>query len=168
MIDQHAAHERLKYEEIKKELEEKAVSAQDLLIPVSIKLTPTEYDVFSQNIEFLNELGFEAEDFGENTIVIRTAPAYVDYDDIEQLLVELISQISDNKKNPVSQKKEYATYTIACKAAVKANKEFDIKELEALVKNVFALGSVNTCPHGRPITISMTKKELEKEFKRIV
>ena len=168
LIDQHAAHERLKYEEIKKELEHKKVLAQDLLIPVSVKLAPTEYEVFSENKEFLNELGFEAEDFGENTIVVRTAPSYVEYDDIEQLLVELISQISENKQKPMAQKTEYAIYTIACKAAIKANHIFDRKELENLCERVFALGSINTCPHGRPITVSMTKKELEKEFKRIV
>lgn len=168
LIDQHAAHERLKYEEIKKELEEKKISAQDLLIPVSVKLSPVEYEIFSENIDFLNELGFETENFGQNTVAVRTAPSYVDYEDVEQLLIELLGQIAEHKRKPFSQKAEYALYTIACKAAVKANHEFDIKELENLAKRVFALGSVNTCPHGRPITVSMTKKELEKEFKRIV
>ena len=168
LIDQHAAHERLKYEEIKKELEEKNVSAQDLLIPVSGRLPAVEYEIFSQNEEFFNDLGFEAEDFGENTIVIRTAPTYIEYEDVEQLLIELIQEISENKQKPIAQKTEYAIYTIACKAAVKANHIYDIKELENLAERVFALGSVNTCPHGRPITISMTKKEIEKEFKRIV
>ena len=168
LIDQHAAHERIKYEEIKKELDEKKVSAQDLLIPITVKLSPVEYEIFAENKNFLSELGFETDNFGENTIVVRTAPAYVEYEDVEQLLIELLGQITDNKKGPVSQKAEYAVYTIACKAAVKANHLFDIKELEHLAGKVFELGSVNTCPHGRPITISMTKKELEKEFKRIV
>lgn len=168
LIDQHAAHERIKYEEIKKELDEKRIAAQDLLIPVTVKLSPSEYDLFEQNADFLQELGFELENFGENTVVVRTAPAYVDYEEVEALLIEILGQIEDNKKRPVSQKAEYAVYTIACKAAIKANQSCDIKELEHLAARVFELGSVNTCPHGRPITVSMTKKELEKEFKRIV
>ena len=168
IIDQHAAHERLKFEEIKEELDKKAVSAQDLLVPVTVNLSPIEYTLFIENAEFLEELGFEGDDFGTNSIIIRTAPAYVDYDDIQELLIELLEQIGKNRGKPVSQKAEYAVYTIACKAAVKANHRLDEKELEALVKKVFTLGSVNTCPHGRPITVSMTKKELEKEFKRIL
>lgn len=168
IIDQHAAHERIKYEEIKKELEAKAVAAQDLLIPLSVKLSSNEYAVYSDNLEFLNELGFEADEFGENTIVIRTAPAYVEYDDIEQVFDEIMEQISRNKNKPMAEKAEYAVYTIACKAAIKANHKLDMKELEALAEKVFALGSIKTCPHGRPITVSMSKKELEKEFKRIV
>jgi len=168
IIDQHAAHERLKFEEIKKELENKAVSAQDLLIPATVNLTSVEYSTFFENEEFLNELGFEAEDFGGNSVVVRTAPSYVDYEDIPRLLVELIEQIAENKNKPASKKAEYAVYTIACKAAIKANHNMTQKELETLVEDVFKISPINTCPHGRPITTSMTKKEMEKEFKRIL
>ncbi len=167
-IDQHAAHERIKYEELKKELEEKKMSAQDLLIPVTCKISPTEKIVFEENQEFFNELGFEAESFGEDTVIIRTAPSYVDYEDVCELLIELIDNIQGDKEKNILKKAEYAVYTIACKAAIKANHRLDEKELEALVEKVFELDKINTCPHGRPITISMTKKELEKEFKRIL
>ena len=168
IIDQHAAHERLKFEELKKELAGKAVSAQDLLIPVNVDLTPIEYAVFSENEEFLETLGFEADDFGGNSLVVRTAPTYVDYDDVEQLLVEVIDQISQNKSKPMAEKAEYALYTIACKAAIKANHAMKTEELEALVTKIFEIEPINTCPHGRPIIISMSKKEIEKEFKRIL
>ena len=73
-----------------------------------------------------------------------------------------------NKKELISEKMERALYTIACKAAVKANHKFDNKQLEVLLNEVLDLGNINTCPHGRPIIITMTKKELEKEFKRIL
>ena len=168
IIDQHAAHERIKYEELLTELKNKRVAAQDLMIPVTVNLTPLEYDIYSQNKDLLENIGFEADDFGDNSIVVRTAPASVDYDDIDQLMAELLEQISQNKEKPISHKAEYALYTIACKAAVKANHDLDIKELEALLKSLFAIRPINTCPHGRPITISMTKKEIEKEFKRIL
>ena len=123
---------------------------------------------YPNSVEFLNELGFEAEDFGGNSVVVRTAPSYVDYEDIPQLLVELIEQIAENKNKPASKKAEYAVYTIACKAAIKANHNMTQKELETLVEDVFKISPINTCPHGRPITIFMTKKEMEKEFKRIL
>lgn len=168
ILDQHAAHERFKYEELKRELENKTVSAQDLLIPLSVDLSPVEHALYLEFSEFLNTLGFEAEDFGGNTILIRTAPASVDYDNIPQLLIELLGNISANKGKPVSQKAEYALYTIACKAAIKANHNLDMRELTALVSEVFKIVPINTCPHGRPIIISMTKKEIEKEFKRIL
>jgi len=168
IIDQHAAHERLKYEEIKRELDKKSVSAQDLLIPVSVNLSPIEYVVFSDNQKFFEELGFEAEDFGDNSVIVRTAPAYVDYDDIDDLLCELIDKMQKEKGKPVSEKAEYAVYTIACKAAIKANHKLDMRELENLVEKIFEIEPINTCPHGRPIIISMTKKEIEKEFKRIL
>lgn len=168
IIDQHAAHERLKFEELKRELENKAVSAQDLLIPVTVNLTPVEYAIFSENEEFLETIGFEADDFGGNSLVVRTVPSYVDYDDTEQLLTEILEKISKTKNRPISEKAEYALYTIACKAAIKANHVMKEEELEALVKKIFAIEPINTCPHGRPIIISMSKKEIEKEFKRIL
>lgn len=168
IIDQHAAHERLKFEELKRELENKEVSAQDLLIPVNVNLTPVEYAVFSENEEFLKTIGFEADDFGGNSLVVRTVPSYVDYDDTEQLLTEILGKISQTKNRPISEKAEYALYTIACKAAIKANHVMKDEELEALVKKIFAIEPINTCPHGRPIIISMTKKEIEKEFKRVL
>ncbi len=135
---------------------------------MNVDLTPIEYAVFSENEEFLETLGFEADDFGGNSLVVRTAPTYVDYDDVEQLLVEVIDQISQNKSKPMAEKAEYALYTIACKAAIKANHAMKTEELEALVTKIFEIEPINTCPHGRPIIISMSKKEIEKEFKRIL
>ena len=87
---------------------------------------------------------------------------------LKSLVRELINQFAENRQEIISEKMQRALYTIACKAAVKANHKFDNKQLETLLKEIFELKNINTCPHGRPIIVTMSKKELEKEFKRIV
>ncbi len=168
IADQHAAHERLKYEELKKELASKNVTSQMLLIPLAVDLSATEYAIFRENAERFFDMGFEIEEFGDTTILVRATPEALDEDDLKSLIIELIDRFGDNRNEIMSQKTERALYTIACKAAVKANHSFDLKQLETLLKAVLDLDNINTCPHGRPIIVTMTKKELEKEFKRIV
>ncbi|MCR4719446.1 MAG: DNA mismatch repair endonuclease MutL [Firmicutes bacterium] len=168
IADQHAAHERLKYEELKKELEKREVTSQILLVPVVIDLTAGEMAVFSENAQNFSDMGFELEEFGSNTLLLRATPETLDEEGLKGLVIELLDQFADNKQEIISEKMQRALYTIACKAAVKANHKFDTVQLEALLKEILALKNINTCPHGRPIIITMSKKELEKEFKRIV
>lgn len=168
IVDQHAAHERLKYEELKKSLSEHRVHSQLLLAPFTVNVTADEHAVFAENSEYFAELGFEIEDFGENALIVRATPETLDEEALKQLVLEIIGSLSNGAKGAVSEKLEHMLYTVACKAAVKANRKFDVKELEALLNSVLDLGNINTCPHGRPIIVTMTKKELEKEFKRIV
>lgn len=168
LIDQHAAHERLKYEQLLCDLSQNDIVSQMLLEPVSIKLSPVEMGTYYENEDTFTSLGFECEEFGENTVLIRSVPCDVEFGDIEELFVELLTQCQNNKKELISARNERLTYTIACKAAIKANHSMSVKEMEALVKEVFKLKNINTCPHGRPIMISMSKREIEKEFKRIV
>jgi len=168
MIDQHAAHERIKFEELKDELSRHEALSQGLLMPVTIDLSPTEFVLYEENGELLQNLGFEAEAFGRNSVIVRMAPAAVEPEDISDVLIEILENISNQKDSFLTQKAERAAYTIACKAAAKANHKMEQKEMESLVREVFALGTINTCPHGRPIMISMSKKEMEKEFKRIL
>ncbi len=168
MIDQHAAHERLNYERLKRELEESGINSQMLIEPVTIRLTGEEYAAFSDNSELFYRLGFDAEPYGENTVIIRSAPGEVSWSEIEPLFTELVTQAADMKLELISEEKQRLIYTIACKASVKANMRMDMIEMQDLAGRVFALENINTCPHGRPIVISMSKKEIEKEFKRIV
>ena len=168
IADQHAAHERLKYEELKKELAKKEVTSQMLLLPVAVELSAMEYVTFSENEARFAEMGFEIEDFGGSTILIRATPEALPEDELKNLVLELIDRFSNKHPEIITEKMERALYTIACKAAVKANHTYSIKELETLLFAVLDLENINTCPHGRPIIITMTKKELEKEFKRIV
>lgn len=168
IIDQHAAHERLNYERLKHELEENGINSQMLIEPVTVQLTGEEYAAFSDNSELFYRLGFDAEPYGESTVIIRSAPGEVSWSETEPLFTELVTQAVNMKLELVSEERQRLIYTIACKASVKANMKMDMIEMQNLAERVFALENINTCPHGRPIVISMNKKEIEKEFKRII
>lgn len=168
IIDQHAAHERLKYEELKNGLADGTIQPQILLVPAVVTLNAVEYGIFNDNKEFFFNIGFETEDFGDNSILVRTAPTDMDEDAISSLIIELLSQLDSSKRELITAKEDRALYTVACKAAVKANHYLHTDEMKRLLDSVFSLDNINTCPHGRPIIISMSKKELEKSFKRIV
>lgn len=168
MIDQHAAHERLRYEELLKQYEGRSVHAQMLLLPVTIRLTATEMALFTEYQSMLADMGFEAELFGEKDVILRGAPEALDEQMLSSLFLEVLGHLGDKKKDARSERAQRALYTIACKSAVKAGKELTEAETRTLLDAVFALGPVNTCPHGRPITVALTRGFIEKQFKRIV
>ena len=168
LIDQHAAHERLNYEQLRRDLAQNTPRVQSLLSPVVVDLSAPEFSYVTENLERFAALGFDASEFGKNAVLINGAPMGIAYEDIGDLFVELTGQMIAQNKQIISETYEYALYTIACKAAIKANHRLSEAEIHALVDEVFALDGINTCPHGRPITISLTKRELEKQFKRIV
>lgn len=168
IVDQHAAHERLKYEELKSEIEEKRMTPQMLIEPVIMTLDGREMETFSDNAELFNEMGFESDIFGEETIIIRAVPGSIELGEVEDCMRELLTQAENLKKELIFEKKQCIMYSIACKSAIKANMRLGTEEMKNLVKRVLRLENINTCPHGRPIIITMSKKELEKEFKRIV
>ncbi len=168
IIDQHAAHERLMYEKLKEDIREKKVASQGILVPVVVSLNPIEYAAYKEYSQYILEMGFETEDFGDNSIVIRSTPYDLDSGELEQLMIDIINQFSENKAEIITEKQDRLLYTIACKAAVKANHTLSALEQKELAEKVLDFNNINTCPHGRPITISMSKKEMEKLFKRIV
>lgn len=168
IVDQHAAHERLKYEELKRELESKTPMSQMLIEPVIVNLTGSEMTSYNDNRELIYGIGFESEEFGDDAIIIRSVPGEMELGEVEPVMLELLSQGEQLKGELITEKQERLLYTIACKSAVKANMSMSKLEMETLVRNVLRLKNINTCPHGRPIIITMSKKELEKEFKRIV
>ncbi len=163
MIDQHAAHERINYEKI---MEDKRCLSQTLMFPESLKLSPTEADIIEQNIETYEKLGFKIEQFGGGDYIVRQAPADMNTEDIEPAVIE-IAQLLKEKKDP-EEIYSSAVFTIACKSAIKANHSLTDVEARALVEKVLTYDKLRTCPHGRPIIISFSKKFIEKEFKRIV
>lgn len=164
LIDQHAAHERINYEKIKNQ----GCMKQTVLMPVTINLTAREMAVWEEEREFFDTMGFESDFFGTDSIIVRAFPSDIDYEDGEALLIELIGSLMGQEKGAVSEMRDKAIYTIACKAAIKANKILSEKEMDHLVRETFALEGISTCPHGRPIRVKMTKYQLEKMFKRIV
>ena len=168
IIDQHAAHERLKYEELKREIAEKQPMSQLLIEPVIVNVTGGEISAYRDNKTLFEKMGFESEEFGDDAIIIRSVPGEVEMGEVEPLVLELVAQGDEFRGELMTEKYERLLYTVACKGAVKANMAMGMQEMEALVRNVLRLKNINTCPHGRPIVVTMSKKEMEKEFKRIV
>jgi len=168
LIDQHAAHERLRYETLLKQFEGRQVESQMLLLPISIRLTAAEEALFLEYAETLSAMGFEAESFGEKTVLLRGAPEALDEEGLKSLFLEVLGHLDNKRKDARSQRTQRALYTIACRSAIKAGNKLQEAEIRSLLDAVFALEAINTCPHGRPITVSMTKGFIEKQFKRIV
>ncbi len=160
LMDQHAAHERMIYEKLMRMNEEKDTVYQMLLSPVAITLSPAEYAAVDDKRQELEKFGFAVEEFGSNTILVRQVPVSLGDDDIKSVILDIINNSSTDYM-------EENIHTIACKAAIKANKKLSDREIDELVKLFVKEGGVNTCPHGRPIIIKITKYELEKMFKRI-
>ena len=168
VIDQHAAHERLYFEEFTEDYKNKSILSQIMLIPATVSLAPTLFETVSENKEFFASLGFEIDDFGDNVVIVRKIPATLEGCGIDGLIVEIAEILQNKSKVDLTDLSEVSLHTMACKRAIKGNTPLSFKEMEDLVQKVYTLGNINTCPHGRPIEIKMSKKDLEKEFKRIV
>ncbi len=165
LMDQHAAHERIRYEQIRKSGYK--ADTQLLLMPISVNLTPTEKVVALEKRELLLSMGFELEEFGANSVVLRSLPADCPFDSGEALFIEVLEVISGGEGGNVSAMLDKAVYTIACKSAIKANQNLTLPELEKLYAEAMALEGITTCPHGRPITVKLTKYQIEKMFGRL-
>lgn len=168
IIDQHAAHERLYFEQLLEEYRTKSISSQRLLLPAVVSFEPAIFPLVCENFDFFADLGFECEEFGDCAIVVRAAPAAVTDGDIEGAVTELANLLERGYTDARKTVLEDALHTIACKRALKGNSVLDRREMETLCEKVLSFDYINTCPHGRPICISMTKYEMEKQFKRKV
>ena len=170
LIDQHAAHERKRFEMLKKDYQERGVSGQLLLAPIVLDADNSEINVIRENRERLLNMGFEIEEFGRNSVIIRQTPYVSDEEDIKALAVEVMGILADGRPSGLLSFEERILDTISCKYAIKANKKLSLLEMEAVVKDVEELekSGITTCPHGRPIKVEFAKREIEKMFKRIV
>ncbi len=168
MVDQHAAHERLRYEKLLAQYQERNIVTQILLMPEIVKLTANEYATFCENEQAINDLGYIASPYGEREIIVREIPMEAEESGIEETIFEIISMFAANRKNIDDDLASKMLYRIACRGAIKANKELNNSEMDKLLNDIFMLDNINTCPHGRPITIEFTKDFIEKQFKRIV
>lgn len=168
MIDQHAAHERLNYEALKVEIEQSGVTSQMMIEPITVHMQPSELTVYLENKDLFSQLGFDISVTKDGDVEIAAGPGDVSYSSIEPLFLELLTQAEEMKQQVIGAKKLRLLYTISCKASIKANMKMSELEMTRLAQRVFNLKNINTCPHGRPIVIAMTKKEIEKNFKRIV
>ena len=164
LIDKHAAHERILFDKLKANQE--AISQQVLLTPVRCRLRPDGAAILLSNRELLDQLGFEIDQLGEDTVIARQIPMDLAPEDAADTLETLASDLLNGRREDISAVRDELLHTVACKAAIKAGWHTDEKELLTLVKQVMAREELKYCPHGRPICITLSKKQLEKQFKR--
>ena len=167
ILDQHAAHERIMYEKVKKNYySDTNKDSQMLLLPDVITLTHKEMDIAKENIKMFEQAGFSLEEFGENTIKLTGVPTVCIDLDTKELFLETLDEINTVARTAKQEKEEKFIATVACKAAVKANMALTREEVESLMDKLLQLPNPFTCPHGRPTVIKMTKYDIERKFAR--
>ena len=164
LIDKHAAHERILFEKLKANQEK--ISAQALLTPIPVRLSPEAAGELLNNRKLLDELGFEVDEFGENTVVLRQIPMDLDPAHAAEAIEEMAADLLNGRQEKATTVRDEILHTVACKAAIKAGWKNDDAELLAVAREVMAREDLKHCPHGRPICITLSKKHLEKQFKR--
>jgi DNA mismatch repair protein MutL len=165
LIDKHAAHERLLYEKLKEE--HGSSCAQVLLEPVTVTLQKEEYSLVLEAKDLFYDAGFELDDFGAGTILVRSAPLYLDGSDIASTVLEMAGYLCSQKTDLSTEHMDWIYHNIACRAAIKAGNKTTTEELIALANRLEEHPEIRYCPHGRPISIVMRKRDLEKQFGRI-
>ena len=164
-IDKHAAHERLRFEALKKE--NHPIMAQLLLAPLPAELTREEAAVVLENAALLMQYGFEVDDFGGGDLLIRQIPSDVDAEDAKALLQELAGKLLSGRTLDPESLRDNLLHSIACKSAIKAGWQTSDAELRRLVQEVLSRDDIKYCPHGRPVCVTLTKRQLEKQFGRV-
>ena len=165
LIDKHAAHERLIYERLLRQMENP--DSQMLLTPIPVTLEKTQYDSVTQSIELLAQAGFEVEDFGMGTVLLRSVPTILSGDDAEGAFLEIAGQLRGGQTSVTTERIDWIYHTIACKSAIKGGDRNLPGELAELVLTLISYPDVRYCPHGRPIFVSLKQREIEKYFGRI-
>ena len=164
LIDKHAAHERILFEKLKANQEK--ISSQTLLQPIPVRLSPSAAGELLANKAMLDELGFEIDEFGDNTILLRQIPMDLDADHAAEAIESMAADLLSGRQEKKDTVRDEILHTVACKAAIKAGWKNDEAELLAVAREVMAREDLKYCPHGRPICITLSKKQLEKQFKR--
>ena len=165
LIDQHAAHERLQYEKLMARASA-GTASQQLLAPIVIHLSAREMAVISDNLSLLSEAGYEVEPFGEQDIRVRAVPFVMGKAEVRPLFLEMIQSLNQLKAATLDARRS-EIMQMACKSAVKAGDSLSDSEISALIADMQKTGAPPTCPHGRPVVKTLTKRDLEKMFKRI-
>ncbi len=163
LIDKHAAHERMLFNQFKRSEES---FQQLLLVPVQVSLGKDDYTVITDNVELLSKVGFDVEDFGNGSVLVRAVPSVLGDEDVASLVLEAAASLSSKREVEI-ERLERLYETMSCRAAVKAGNFSTPKELEILAKAVLSDKEIMYCPHGRPVAIELKKREIEKQFGRI-
>ena len=165
LIDKHAAHERILFEKFK---EEGSGNSQIMLQPITVNLSADEYSAIIENTELLYDAGYDISDFGDRCIKVNACPPELTEVNLYDVILEIAGYLSNNVKTVLPEKLDWIYHSMACRAAVKAGNFTSKYEAEMFVKHLLSRDDIRYCPHGRPVMIEMTQRELEKQFKRIV
>lgn len=168
IIDQHAAHEKVLFERMMKQLQDKEMTTQYVSPPIIVSLTRAEQDILKRYEEVFSELGYVISSFGGNEFAIEGVPGNLFSFDVKEFFMELLASCGELKGNDGHDMIVEKVASMSCKAAVKGNNRLSYPEIEELLDELLSLENPYHCPHGRPTIIAMTKYELEKKFKRIV
>ena len=167
LIDQHAAKERINYEIVLNKLKEEKPNITDLLLPITLELTASEYIIFKENINIMRQMGFVVEEFGVNSIIIKSHPTWLTKFKEEEAIKRIVDLIIHLEKNfNIERFKDHVAATMACKMSIKANDTITVLEMENLINDLRKCENPFHCPHGRPTIVYFSKSDLEKFFKR--
>ena len=164
LIDKHAAHERILFEKFRARPQE--IGSQSLLTPVPVRLRPDAAQQLLSQKELLDSLGFEIDEFGENTVIVRRMPMDLSEDTVADTLLQMADDLLSGRSADTDSVRDDLLHTMACKAAIKAGWITDTRELQALVDQVMSREELKYCPHGRPICTTLSKHQLEHQFRR--
>ena len=165
LIDKHAAHERMNFDRLK--AQEHEIMAQTLLTAVTWRPSGEDAEILEKNADLLTALGFGIEAFGEHDYIVRAVPADIDIADIVPALEEICEKLRRGRDLDPQSARDEILHTVACKAAIKAGWDTSVQEMETIAVEVLS-GRVKYCPHGRPVSMVVTRRDLDKLFKRIV
>ncbi|MDD2574049.1 MAG: DNA mismatch repair endonuclease MutL [Bacillota bacterium] len=168
LIDQHAAHERIMYEKINQDMQRGNAVSQTILQPMVVDLSPVELEAIRANESFLISIGYEFDEFGANTIRVKAVPVFLGIPQSKEFIIDLIDMVSRQSEKERKELKQDDIIMMACKRAVKANQRLSLREMESLLEQLAGTKMPYTCPHGRPVIVTLTRYDLEKMFKRIV
>ncbi len=163
-VDKHAAHERIIFNQLKKQ--NRKIHSQILMLPVTVTLSVREYEAVLDNLELFSQSGLAVDDFGDGTVRVTECPTELADGDVASIVEEIADKLSKNSKDPEPKKLEWLYHSTACRAAVKAGDDITLTEMQELVKRVLTDDEVRYCPHGRPVMFSMTEYEIKKLFGR--
>lgn len=165
IIDKHAAHERIIYEKLK--ADSGSANVQYLLTPITVTLDKIDYDAAVSNLDMFAKCSFDVEDFGNGTLLVRSAPQYLAATEIADCITEMSGYIASGKKDIYTEKMDWFYHNVSCRSAIKAGNKSTVQELMDIAWTLERNPQIKYCPHGRPICIVMTKYEIEKQFGRL-
>jgi DNA mismatch repair protein MutL len=169
LIDQHAAHERVAFERLRKQMRANAVERQTLLLHQAVELSAGEMMLLEKQLDALERYGFTLEPFGPNSYAISAVPALLPEGDYRPVVRQMVAELAEvDKSEKLGQHLEERLATIACHSVIRANRQLEMHEIRALLRDLDGTDFATQCPHGRPVLLEFSRDELERMFKRVL